>query len=87
MLKCSARCTISDASDWDDSRSWHYNAVAHLVEALRRKPEDREFDLQWVHWDPSLTQSFRLRNGPWVDSASTRNEYQGSSLRIKAAGA
>jgi len=31
--------------------------------------------------------SFRLKNGPGVDSASSRNEYQEYFLGIKAAGA
>ena len=47
-------------------------AVAQLVEALRYKPEGRGF----VHWNFSLTKSFRLQCGPGVDSASDRNEYQ-----------
>jgi len=29
--------------------------VAQLVEALRYKPEGREFDSQWCHWNFSLT--------------------------------
>jgi hypothetical protein len=33
-----------------------------------------------------LTQFFRPYYGPGVDSASNRNEYQGSSLRVKALG-
>jgi len=31
------------------------HAVAHLVEALRYKPEDRGFDSRWCHWNFSLT--------------------------------
>jgi len=31
------------------------HAVAHLVEALRYKPEGREFDSRWCHWNFSLT--------------------------------
>ena len=30
-------------------------AVAQLVEALRYKPEGREFDSRWCHWNFSLT--------------------------------
>jgi hypothetical protein len=30
-------------------------AVAHLVEALRRKPKGRGFDSRWCHWNFSLT--------------------------------
>jgi hypothetical protein len=30
-------------------------AVAHLVEALRYKPEGRGFDSQWSHWSFSVT--------------------------------
>jgi hypothetical protein len=38
---------------------------------------------QWRTSDFSLTQSFRPHYGPGVDSASDRNEYQGSSLESK----
>jgi len=31
------------------------HAVAHLVEALRYKPEGRGFDSRWCHWNFSLT--------------------------------
>jgi hypothetical protein len=31
------------------------NAVVQLVGALRYKPEGRGFDLQWYHWNFSLT--------------------------------
>jgi hypothetical protein len=51
--------------------------VAQLVEAQRYKAEGRGFDFQWVHWDFSLTTSFRPHYGPGVDSASKRIEYQG----------
>jgi hypothetical protein len=30
-------------------------AVAHLVEALRYKPEGRGFNSRWCHWNFSLT--------------------------------
>jgi hypothetical protein len=30
-------------------------AVAQLVEALRYKPEGREFDSRWFHWNFALT--------------------------------
>ena len=30
------------------------HAVAQLVEALRYKPEGREFDSRWCHWNFSL---------------------------------
>jgi hypothetical protein len=29
--------------------------AAHLAEALRYKPEGRQFDSGWDHWDFSLT--------------------------------
>jgi len=61
--------------------------VAHLVEALRYKPEGHGFDFRWCHWNFSLTQSFRPHYGPGVDSASSRNEYQEYLLGVKAAGA
>ena len=50
-------------------------AGAHLVEALRYKPEGRGFDSRWCR-NISLTQSFRPHYGPEVDSASKRNEDQ-----------
>jgi hypothetical protein len=31
------------------------HAVAQLLEALRYKPGDREFDSRWGNWDFSLT--------------------------------
>jgi hypothetical protein len=33
---------------------WEY-AVAQLAEALRYKPEGREFDYRWCHWNSALT--------------------------------
>jgi hypothetical protein len=39
--------------------------VAHLVDALRYKPEGRGFDSRWSNY------------GPGFDSASIRNEYLG----------
>ena len=62
-------------------------AVAQLVEALRYKPGGRGFDSRWCHWNFSLTNSFRPRHGPGIDSASNRNEYQEYFLGLKAAGA
>jgi hypothetical protein len=61
--------------------------VAQLVEALLYNPAGREFDFRWGCWDFSLTRSFRPHYGPGVNSASNRNEYQGYSPGIKAAGA
>ena len=61
--------------------------MAQFGGALRYKPEGREFDSGWCHWNFSLTLSFRLPSGPGVDSASNRNEYQDYFLGIKAAGA
>ena len=52
------------------------HAVAQLGEALRYKPEGREFDSRWCHWNFTLTRSFRTRYSPGVDSASNRNDYQ-----------
>ena len=40
------------------------------------KLEGCQFDSWWYHWNFSLTLSFWLYYGPWVDSASNRNEYQ-----------
>jgi hypothetical protein len=45
-------------------------ALELLGEALRYKPERIGFDSQWVHWDFSLTLSFRPHCEPGVDSAS-----------------
>jgi hypothetical protein len=48
-----------------------------VVKALRYKLAGRGFDSRWCrHW-----------NGPGVDSASNRNEYQVYFLGVKAAGA
>jgi hypothetical protein len=63
------------------------HAVAQLAEALPYKPEGRGIDSRWRHWNFSLTQCFRPRYGPGVDSASNRNEYQEYFLGVKAAGA
>ena len=43
------------------------HAVAQLIEAVRYKPEGREFDSRRCHGS---------HYGPGVDSASNRNEYQ-----------
>jgi hypothetical protein len=53
----------------------HSGAVAHLVEALRYKPEGRGFDSRWSHWNFSLT-ILPPSYGPGVDTASNRIEYQ-----------
>jgi hypothetical protein len=47
--------------------------VAQLVEALRYKPEGREFDSRWNF---PFTLSYRPHYGPGVESVSNRNEYQ-----------
>jgi hypothetical protein len=60
--------------------------VAQLVEALRYKPEGREFDSRWSHWNFSVT-ILPSHCGPGVDSASNRNKYQESFLGVKTAGA
>jgi hypothetical protein len=52
------------------------HAVAHLVEALRYKPEGRGFHSRWCHCYFSLIYSFRPYYGRGVDSACNRNEYQ-----------
>jgi hypothetical protein len=56
-------------------------------EALHYKPEGREIDSRWCHWNFSLIQSFRPHYVPGVDSSSNRNEYQETFLVVKAAGA
>ena len=60
-------------------------AVAQFVEALRYKPKVRGFDSRWCPWNFSLT-SFQPQNGPGVDQASNRNEYQEYFLGVQAAG-
>jgi len=45
-------------------------------EALRYKPEGREFDSRRCHWNFSLPWSFLPHYGPGVDSVCKRNEYQ-----------
>ena len=57
--------------------------MAQLVEALRYKPESREFDSRCCHWNFSLTKSFRPHYGTGVDSASNRNERQEYLLGVK----
>ena len=58
-----------------------------MVKVLCYKSEGRWFDPRWCHWNFSLTLSFRLQNGPGVDSVSNRNEYQANFLGVNAAGA
>jgi hypothetical protein len=53
-------------------RTWVTLVVAQLVDALRYKPEGREFDSQWCHWNFSFTHFFRPHYGPEVDSASDK---------------
>ena len=50
--------------------------MAQFVEALRYKPESRQFDSRWRHWNILLTYSFRPHCSPVVDSVANRNEYQ-----------
>ena len=50
--------------------------VFRMVEALRYRPEGREFYSPWDHWDLSLAKLFGPHYCPGVDSASNRNEYQ-----------
>jgi len=57
------------------------HALAHLVEALRYKPEGREFDSRWCH-NPS---GFTMALGS--TQSLNRNEYQEYFLGSKAAGA
>ena len=54
---------------------------------LRYEPEGRGFDSRWRHWNFSWHNTSGRTNGPGVDSASNRNEYQEYFLEIKAAGA
>ena len=52
------------------------DAVPLLFEALCYMPEGCGFDSRWSHWNFSLTKSFQPHNGPGIDSASDRHEYQ-----------
>ena len=61
--------------------------VAHLVEALRSKPEGRGLNSRCFYQIFSLTYFFRPHYGPRVDSAYNRNKYQECFLGAKAAGA
>ena len=57
-------------------------AVAHLIEALRYKPEGRGFNSRWCHWKFSgCTMALGLTQP--VTEMSTWN----ISWRVKAAGA
>ena len=57
-----------------------------VVKALRYKPVGRGFDSRWCHWNFSVI-SFWSHYGPWVDSASNRNEYKVYFLGVKTADA
>jgi hypothetical protein len=59
------------------------HVAAQLVEALRYKPEGHGFDSQWCHWRFLLTWFFQTHYGPWVGSASNRNEYQQYFLGVR----
>jgi hypothetical protein len=51
--------------------------------ALCYKPEGREFDSRWSHWDFSLTYSFRMHYGHGVKSASDKSDNLGYTSRGK----
>ena len=61
--------------------------MAQLVETLRCKSEGCGFKSQLFYWKFSLTLSFRLHYGPWVNSAFDINEYQDYLLGVKVASA
>jgi len=44
--------------------------VEQLVEIRHHKPEGREFDSRFCHWNSLLTYFFRPHYGPRVHSAS-----------------
>jgi hypothetical protein len=60
------------------------HAVVQLVLALDYKLESHGFDSRLFNMHFSLTVSFWLHNGPPVDSASNRNEYQERPLEGKS---
>jgi hypothetical protein len=57
--------------------------MTQLVEALRYKPEGREFDSLWCNWNFSLTKLFRPHYGSGDDSDSNRREYHEYFLGCK----
>jgi len=57
-----------------------------VVKVLRYNSEGRWFDPSWCQWIFIDIKSFRSHNGPGVDSASNRNEYQAYFLGVKAPG-
>jgi hypothetical protein len=63
------------------------HAVAHIVEAVRYKPEDRGVENRWDHWYSLWRSLYRSHYEPGVDSVSNRNEYHEYSLGVKEAGA
>jgi hypothetical protein len=62
------------------------HAVAQLVEALRFKPEGRDFRSRWCHWNISL-RSFRPHSGPGVTQLLTGMSTRNISWGVKSAGA
>jgi hypothetical protein len=63
-------------------------AIAQLVEALRYKPEGREFHSRWCHWKFFIDVILPVALWPTgVDSACNRNECQEYFLGVKVAGA
>jgi len=57
------------------------HAVAQLVEAMRYKPEGRQFDSRWFHWN------FFYRHNPSGCTMALGGEYQQYFLGVKMAGA
>jgi len=48
-----------------------------VIKVLCYKSEGRWFDSSWCYWNFSIDiKSFRSQDGPGVESASNRNEYQ-----------
>ena len=69
--------------------SVHHITVTHNLLLSEHTVTDRHSTVFTVHnitlipWKFQLTESFRLHNGPVVDSASNRNEYKGYFLGVK----
>ena len=67
---------------------WLGDRGSTVVKVLCYKSDGRCFDSSWCQWIFFIDiKSFRSRNGPGVDSASDRSEYQEHFLGVKAAGA
>jgi len=63
------KCKLSNVCLWG-------HVMAQMLEAPSYKLEDSGFHLRCYDWNFSLTYSFQPGNGPGVNTAGNRNEYQ-----------